>query len=60
MQIIYSKETWTERMEAERAASWYNQVAQPTEYAVVVEQTGSEPQYRLRVTEFQLPDYVRE
>jgi len=60
MQIIYSRETWTERVEAERAARWYNQFAQPTAYATVVEQTGSEPFYRLRVTEFQVPDFVRE
>ena len=60
MQVMFSRETWTERAEAERAARWYNQFAHPTEYAVVVEPSGSEPYYRLRVTEFQPPDYVRE
>jgi hypothetical protein len=60
MQIIFSAETWTERREAERAARWFNQFAQPTEYAMVDGPGGSEPCYRLRVISFQPRDYIRE
>jgi len=59
MRICYSVETFAKRAEAELAARRYNRLALPTEWADIMGPKPGEPFYRLRITEFQGPDYVR-
>ena len=59
MRISYSVETFARRTEAEQAARRFNRVALPTEWADIMIPKPGEAFYRLRITEFQGPDYVR-